>query len=160
MSRGMHYAISDEQAAPFLEAAGDEDKLNQLLFGIQDLVKKELGCSHYTPDTYHGLACFLAQTGRGLEDSPWRSLAFGERFLVHGETLLLAYTSPAVVSAMAETLVEEMRDASFGAVSDEVMKAWGLDELRRVWYLECLEELTLYFTEVAARGDHLILHIY
>jgi hypothetical protein len=162
MQLGMHFALSDEQAARLLAARGDNDALQAI---IDELEEGGARARRSTDKAWEPISCALAPSGseRDPDDWPWTGVIVGAEELQAAESdMMVGYTPPDKVAEVAEALEDLRKEGDFPDAYEAMP-----EELRNPEYggEECeyaqanLDDLTDFFVEAAALRAHVIFHV-
>lgn len=88
MQLGMHFALSADQASTFVDAAGDDERLLELVEAVEE---QDTVLCYETDKAWDPISCALAPSGdeREPQDWPWTGVVLGQRALQDDDDELL-----------------------------------------------------------------------
>lgn len=160
MQLGRHFGLDDAQAEALLAADGD-DAIRELLEQFE-----EADVAHCDTDkAWDPISCALApESGAERDPDEWPAygVVLGDFDLAEDpDELMATYLEPAhvaEVSAWLATLDEELFDAAYDAMPEELRNPeYGPDERGYAW--DNVVQLREFFRESAHAGRHVVFHV-
>lgn len=160
MELGLHFRLTDAEAAPILAAAGDGDRLHDLLAVLEeDADVFARACE--SDKAWDPIACALAPEG---EQDAWpaRGVIGGARSLQSdGDELWVTHLSPEEVGDVASYLAG-LSDADFSAAYEEMPESlrnpeYGEEE--EAFALSWLEGLRRFYRAADEAAQHVVFTV-
>jgi len=160
MQLGLHFRFTEDEIAPILEAAGDDEKLLDLLDACEENPSVfSRACE--TDKAWDPIACALSPEG---EDGPWpaRGVIGGSRSLQEdGDESWITHLAPREVAEVADYL-RELSDDEFAARYREMPEElrnpeFGHDEEK--YALSWLGPLREFFAAAREDGSHVVFAV-
>ncbi|QIK71293.1 DUF1877 family protein [Propioniciclava coleopterorum] len=160
MNLGLHFRLSDDQAAAVLAAAGDDDALMDAIALLEeDAGVYDRGCE--TDKAWDPIACALAPEG-DRDEWPARGVIGGARSLqTDDDALWVTHLDPAETTEVAHYLAglsDGDFSAAYRAMPAELRNPeFGPDE--EAYALGWLGPLRTFFSDAAGAGEHVVFTV-
>jgi hypothetical protein len=159
--RGVHFALSDEEAKPLLSAAGDNDAVRAV---VAEMEKK-------------GIEAWTASSGKAWDamhrclsngtlfydegEYPLNRAVLGGKHLYDGDDYLVSYVAPNEVKDVAAALASLTQEAfrvRYDAIdSDEYDGTHGDEDFKYTW--EHFQDLRNLYKKAAAEGRAVVFTV-
>lgn len=162
MELGMHFRLTDDEVAPLLAAAGDNEALFEAVTALEeDEAVFARGCE--TDKAWDPIACTLAPAPAD-EEGPWpaRGVVGGARALQDDDDGWVTQSTPDEVAEINDFLVA-LTDDEFARAYDAMPEQlrnpeYGDDE--KNYALSNLADLRAFFAEASRERQHVVFSMW